>query len=148
MLGLQNEREWVNFCAKVLLQPELATDARFSGNARRSAERAALRAIIDETFATLSAPQVAERLDAAQIANARVNTMAELWAHPQLQARQRWREVDSPAGPLPALLPPGTWDEEPRMDVIPALGQHTDALLAELGYDAAAIRALRAAEAI
>jgi len=148
MLGLQNEREWVNFCAKVLLQPELATDARFSGNARRSAERAALRAIIVETFATLSAPQVAERLDAAQIANARVNTMAELWAHPQLQARQRWREVDSPAGPLPALLPPGTWDEEPRMDAIPALGQHTDALLAELGYDAAAIRALRAAEAI
>jgi crotonobetainyl-CoA:carnitine CoA-transferase CaiB-like acyl-CoA transferase len=148
MLGLQNEREWVNFCAKVLLQPELATDARFSGNARRSAERAALRAIIVETFAALTAPQVAERLDAAQIANARVNTMAELWAHPQLQARQRWREVDSPAGPLPALLPPGTWDEEPRMDAIPALGQHTDALLAELGYDATAIRALRAAEAI
>ena len=148
MLGLQNEREWVNFCAKVLLQPELATDPRFVGNARRSAERVALRQIIVDTFAPLSAPQVVERLDAAQIANARVNTMAEVWAHPQLQARGRWREVDSPAGPLPAMLPPGTWDTGPRMDAVPALGQHTDAILGELGLDAAAIRALRSAEAI
>ena len=148
MLGLQNEREWVNFCAKVLLQPELATDPRFVGNARRSAERVALRQIIVDTFAPLSAPQVVERLDAAQIANARVNTMAEVWAHPQLQARGRWREVDSPAGPLPAMLPPGTWDTGPRMDAVPALGQHTDAILGELGLDAAAIRALRSAQAI
>ena len=74
--------------------------------------------------------------------------MHEVWEHPQLTARGRWREVGSPAGPLPALLPPGSWDEEPRMDPVPALGQHTDAILAELGLDAAAIRALRAAEAI
>lgn len=148
MLGLQNEREWVVFCEKVLRQPALATDARFAGNARRSAERAALRAIIVETFAALSTAQVIERLDDAQIANARVNTMAEVWAHPQLKARGRWREVGSPAGPLPALLPPGSWDEEPRMDPVPALGEHTDAVLAELGVDAARIAALRAEGAL
>lgn len=148
MLGLQNEREWVVFCEKVLRQPALAADARFAGNARRSAERAALRAIIVETFAALSTAQVIERLDDAQIANARVNTMAEVWAHPQLKARGRWREVGSPAGPLPALLPPGSWDEEPRMDPVPALGEHTDAVLAELGVDAAQIAALRAEGAL
>lgn len=148
MLGLQNEREWVVFCEKVLRQPALATDARFAGNARRSAERAALHAIIVETFAALSTAQVIERLDDAQIANARVNTMAEVWAHPQLKARGRWREVGSPAGPLPALLPPGSWDEEPRMDPVPALGEHTDAVLAELGVDAARIAALRAEGAL
>lgn len=148
MLGLQNEREWAAFCEKVLRQPALATEPRFAGNARRSAEREALRTIIVETFAALSTAQVIERLDDAQIANARVNTMAEVWAHPQLKARGRWREVGSPAGPLPALLPPGSWDEEPRMGPVPALGEHTDALLAELGCDAAQIAALRAEGAV
>ena len=93
-------------------------------------------------------PQVLERLEAAQIANARVNTMQELWDHPQLKARQRWREVASPAGALPAMLPPGSWDVGPRMDPVPALGEHTDAILRELGVDAAAIATLRAAGAI
>ena len=149
MLGLQNEREWANFCSKVLGQPALATDARFAGNAQRVAARDALREIIVEAFRPLSAPQVVERLEAAQIANARVNTMHEVWAHPQLKARGRWREVGSPAGPLPALLPPGSWnDGAPRMDPVPALGEHTDALLAELGVDAATVAVLRAAEAI
>src|SRR4249920_2668250 len=111
MLGLQNEREWVNFCDKVLRRPELARDARFSGNAKRVAERTALRAIIVEVFAPLTTPQVVERLEAAQIANARVNTMHEVWEHPQLKARGRWREIGSPVGALPAMLPPGTWDE-------------------------------------
>ena len=149
MLGLQNEREWVNFCSKMLGQPALATDARFAGNAQRVAARDALREIIVEAFRPLSAPQVVERLEAAQIANARVNTMHEVWAHPQLKARGRWREVGSPAGPLPALLPPGSWnDGAPRMDPVPALGEHTDALLAELGVDAATVAVLRAAEAI
>ena len=149
MLGLQNEREWANFCSKVLGQPALATDARFAGNAQRVAARDALREIIVEAFRPLSAPQVVERLEAAQIANARVNTMHEVWAHPQLKARGRWREIGSPAGPLPALLPPGSWnDGAPRMDPVPALGEHTDALLAELGVDAATVQALRAAEAI
>ena len=148
MLGLQNEREWVNFCDKVLLQPALATDPRFAGNAKRTVERAALQAIIVEAFEPLPTPQVLERLAAAQIANARVNTMHDVWEHPQLKARSRWREVGSPAGMLPAMLPPGTWNEGPRMDPVPALGEHTDAILRELGLDAEGVRALRAAEAI
>jgi crotonobetainyl-CoA:carnitine CoA-transferase CaiB-like acyl-CoA transferase len=148
MLGLQNEREWVNFCEKVLQRPKLTRDPRFSGNARRVAERTALRGLIVDAFASLTAPQVVARLEAAQIANARVNTMQEVWDHPQLKARERWREVGSPVGALPAMLPPGTWNDGPRMDPVPALGEHTDALLHELGFDADGIRALRAAEAI
>jgi itaconate CoA-transferase len=148
MLGLQNEREWVNFCEVVLERPELATDPRFAGNAHRVAERDALRALIVDAFARLSAPQVLERLDIAKIANARVNTMHDVWEHPQLAARDRWREVGTPAGPVPALLPPGSWDVEPRMDPVPALGEHTDAVLAELGYDVHEVDALRAARAI
>jgi crotonobetainyl-CoA:carnitine CoA-transferase CaiB-like acyl-CoA transferase len=116
------------------------------------AERVALRDLIVEAFKPLTAPQVVERLEAAQIANARVNSMHDVWAHPQLKARGRWREVGSPAGMLPAMLPPGLsgkdGDSGPRMDPVPALGEHTDAILAELGRDAAAIRALRAAEAV
>ena len=148
LLGLQNEREWVNFCEKVLLRPDLAQDPRYAGNARRLAAQAELRPIIVRAFAPLTVAQVVERLDAAQIANARVNTMAEVWAHPQLQARERWREVGSPVGPLPAMLPPGTWDEAPRMDPIPALGAHTDAILAELGIGADEVAELRGAGAI
>jgi crotonobetainyl-CoA:carnitine CoA-transferase CaiB-like acyl-CoA transferase len=91
---------------------------------------------------------VVERLEAAQIANARVNTMQEVWAHPQLKARERWREVGSPAGMLPAMLPPGTWDEGPRMDPVPALGEHTNSILAELGLGAAEIRALHEVGAV
>jgi len=144
MLGLQNEREWQVFCSRVLGRPELGADARFASNAARTAERDALRAIIVETFRPLTAEQVVARLDAAQIANARVNTMAEVWAHPQLRARGRWTEVSTPAGPVPALLPPGAKDaDDARMDAVPALGAHTDALLAELGLDAAAIARLR-----
>ncbi len=149
MLGLQNEREWQQFCDKVLLQPALAHDERFVGNARRSSQRDALRALIVEAFSTLTAEQVSTRLEAAQIASAEVRDMAGLWAHPQLAARKRWREVDTSAGPVPTLLPPGSWDDgDPRLDAVPALGQHTDTILAELGLDAAAIHALRAAEAI
>jgi len=149
MLGLQNEREWQVFCARVLGRGELAADPRFASNAARTAARADLRAIIVETFRALSAEQVVARLDAAQIANARVNTIAEVWAHPQLQARGRWTEIATPAGPVPALLPPGVGDPaDARMDAVPALGEHTDALLAELGLDAAAIARLRAQGAV
>ena len=149
MLGLQNEREWQSFCDKVLQRPELASDARFSGNARRVASREALRRIIVEAFRDLSAPQVVARLQDAQIANARVNTMQEVWEHPQLRARGRWREIGSPAGPLPALLPPGGWEDgDPRMDPVPALGEHTDSILRELGLDEASIKALRAERAL
>lgn len=134
ILGLQNEREWQVFCEQVLERPELAADPRFSSNSRRSAARAELRALILEVFAGLSAEQVVARLDAARIANARMNEMADLWAHPQLQARKRWVEVGSPAGRLPALLPPGVADAgQARMGDVPALGQHTQAILEELG---------------
>ncbi|MGK6307783.1 CaiB/BaiF CoA transferase family protein [Variovorax sp. DT-64] len=149
MLGLQNEREWKQFCERVLLQPQLAADPRFDANARRNANREALRAIILETFAALDTPQLLERLDAAQIANARMNDMAGLWAHPQLKARGCWREVESPAGAIPALLPPGRQSAfDYRMDAIPAVGAHTEAILRSLGRSEADIDALRAAEAI
>jgi len=149
MLGLQNEREWSVFCEKVLLDPELSTDERFSSNSKRSAARIELRNLIVNAFSTLTAEQVVQRLDDAQIANARVNDMHDVWKHPQLQARKRWREVESPAGPIPALLPPGSWEEgEPRMDAVPALGEHTDAILSGLGYSQDEIASLRAAKAI
>jgi len=143
MLGLQNEREWQVFCARVLERPGLASDPRFASNAARTVAREALRAIIVETFAGMTAEQVTARLDQAQIANARVNTMDEVWAHPQLRARARWSEVATPSGPVPALVPPGARDAgDVRMAPVPALGAHTDALLAELGFDAATIARL------
>ena len=149
MLGLQNEREWVAFCRQVLERPELATDERFASNSRRTAERQALRALIVEIFASLTAEQVIARLDAAQIANARMNEMHDVWKHPQLKARARWTEVGTPMGPIPALLPPGDTDAfTPRMDAVPALGQHTDSILAELGWGSDDIEALRHAGAI
>ena len=137
MLGLQNEREWALFCEKVLLDPALAADPRFSSNFERSRHRDQLRQIIVDSFATLSVEQVLERLDTAQIANVRVNDMAGVWAHPQLAARDRWRQVDSPSGKLPALLPPASNAAfAPRMDAVPDLGQHTAGILDELGYSA------------
>ncbi|WP_313146054.1 CaiB/BaiF CoA transferase family protein [Diaphorobacter nitroreducens] len=145
MLGLQNEREWKAFCDTVLQRPEVATDARFDSNAQRNAHRDALQALILQEFSTLSAAQVVERLDQAGIANARVNDMADLWAHPQLAARQRWSEVDSPVGRIPALLPPGVNSAfDYRMDAVPAVGQHNAAILAELGWSAEQIDALQA----
>ena len=149
MLGLQNEREWVVFCDKVLDAPALATDERFRSNSLRHRNREALRAVILEAFATHPAAEIVERLDVAQIANARMNTMEEVWAHPQLQARDHWRQVGTPAGPIPAPLPPGRNDRFAyRMDPIPALGGHTDAILGELGYGAADVEALHAAGAV
>jgi len=149
MLGLQNEREWQQFCARVLRQPALAQDARFAGNAQRTANRTALRELIVAAFGALTADQVTQRLEEAQIANAELRDMAGLWQHEQLAARGRWREVATPAGPIAALLPPGSGaDSAPRMDAVPAVGQHTDAILAELGLDAAAIATLRTSQAI
>jgi crotonobetainyl-CoA:carnitine CoA-transferase CaiB-like acyl-CoA transferase len=149
MLGLQNEREWAVFCAKVLRKPGLAEDPRYAGNSKRSAAREELRALIVDTFASLTAAEVVARLDDAQIANANVNTMHDVWAHPQLRARGRWTEVATPVGPIPALLPPGSWREQgPRMDAVPALGQHTDAILAALDYTPGRIAQLRAEGAI
>ena len=149
MLGLQNEREWVAFCETVLEQPALAQDERFNANARRHERRTELAAIITGIFAALSAEQVVARLDRAQIANARMNTMDDVWAHPQLAARARWTSVDSPVGAVPALLPPGANDAYAyRMDAIPAVGEHTDAILGELGFSTEQRAQLRAAGAI
>jgi itaconate CoA-transferase len=149
VLGLQNEREWKVFCEKALLQPALATDARFASNPKRVAARGELDAVIIAAFADLTAEQVIARLDDAGIANAHMNDMHDVWAHPQLKARGRWTEVDTPAGKVPALRPPGLPDGiPPRMDPVPAVGQHTEAILREIGHDAAAIAALRAAGAI
>ena len=149
MLGLQNEREWQVFCSRVLEQPALAADPRFASNAARTAARDELREIIVAAFSALAAADVTARLDAAQIANARVNTMAELWSHPQLAARQRWVDVETAAGPVPALLPPTARDAgDACMNAVPALGQDTEALLAELGLTTQAIERLRADKAI
>lgn len=149
MLGVQNEREWTAFCDKVLGRPELAADPRYASNAKRNAARAEVASLITEVFSSLSAEQVVARLDAAQIASARMNDMQEVWQHAQLRSRGRWSEVDSPAGKLPALLPPGLpAGFAPRMGAVPDLGQHTEAILGELGYERAAIDRLRAEGAI
>lgn len=149
MLGLQNEREWSLFCEKVLMKPELLADQRFSSNANRSNNREALRAIIVEKFAQLGTEQVIQRLNEAPIANAKVNSMHQVWEHPQLRARERWVEVDSPQGKLPALLPPGANRAyQPRMDAIPGIGEHSETILAELGYTAKQISELKQAGAL
>jgi itaconate CoA-transferase len=136
-LGIQNDREWATFCAQVLDQPNLATDERFSSNSRRVAHRENLTAEIHQAFAELTSEQVLARLDSAAIANARLRDMLEFGEHPQLAARQRWTEVDSPVGALRALVPPATLDgAQPVMGRIPAPGEHTAAILAE--FDLAA----------
>ena len=144
MLGLQNEREWKAFCDKVLLAPQLATDPRFDNNGKRNENRAALQAEILRIFSSLKADEVVQRLDAAGIANAHVNDMAGLWAHPQLAARQRFVDVQSPVGTIPALLPPGRNNHfDYRMDPVPAVGQHTAAILQTLDLPADAMAAIR-----
>ncbi|MDW9249255.1 coA-transferase III family protein [Burkholderia cepacia] len=145
MLGLQNEREWKVFCDIVLRRPDLATDPRFDANVRRSENRASLKAVIEQVFADLTAQDVITRLDEAQIANAAVSQVGDLWTHPQLHARGRFRTVGSPAGELQALLPPATIDSfDVRMDPVPALGEHSAAILRELGRSDADIEQLRA----
>src|SRR3989442_1458756 len=149
MLGLQNEREWSVFCDKVLHNAALATDPRFASNSKRAAAREELRAIIVSAFRELAAQEVIARLDAAQIANARMNDMHEVWEHAQLKARARWTEVETPAGRIAALIPSALPSAvSPRMDPVPALGEHTDAILRELDFDPATIVRLRADGAI
>jgi itaconate CoA-transferase len=148
-LGLQNEREWKRFCEEVLQIPQLSSDPRFDSNAGRVQNREQLVRAMQEVFQKLSAAEIIARLEAAQIANARMNTVQEFVNHPQLEARKRWSEVDSPVGRLPALLPPVTMENvDIAMNAIPALGQHTEAILDELGFDSKTIAGWRQANVI
>ena len=148
MLGLQNEREWVQFCEVVLENTALAKDERFDRNFKRNEKRAELLQIIDACFSKLTSEQLIARLDQAQIANAHLNDMEGLWKHEQLKARERFTEVATPNGPIAALLPPGLNDSyDYRMDPIPAVGQHTDAILKELGLADSDIATMRASGA-
>lgn len=144
MLGLQNDREWVLFCEVVLENQALAKDERFDKNFKRNEKREELLSIIDACFSKLTTQQVIAKLDQAQIANARLNDMQGLWNHDQLKARDRWVQVGSPVGPIPAMLPPGSNDSfDYRMDEIPSVGQHTEAILTELGISADEIAKMR-----
>jgi itaconate CoA-transferase len=147
--SVQNEREFARFCEAVLGDASLARDARFSTSPARLANRAALHEQIDRVFARLTADEVIARLETADIANARLNTMEEFWRHPQLAARERWTSVGSPAGPIDALKPPFNLSGfEPRMDAVPAVGEHTRKVLAEVGYTDRDIEALAAQAAV
>jgi crotonobetainyl-CoA:carnitine CoA-transferase CaiB-like acyl-CoA transferase len=142
--GIQNEREWERFCGSVLGRPEMAKDKLFEDNSSRVENREVLEGEIEEAFGSLTAEEVVARLDGAGIANARLRSVQGFLDHPQLHARDRWREVGSPAGPLHALLPPAAiFGAEPVMAPIPEVGEHTAAILSELGYDEEAASTLR-----
>lgn len=143
VVGLQNDREWARMTQTVLMRPELATDARFATNAARVAHRSELDAMLGAALARLKIDEAIALLENAGIACARVNTVQQLVEHPQLTERQRWARIDSPVGQIPTLLPPGVssaW--EPALTAIPALGEHTDDLLRELGRNDEQIAAL------
>ena len=145
MLAVQNQREWASFCTVVLHLPQLARDERFVSNSKRSANRDALKTLIEDAFADLTTAEITRRLEQAGIASGEMKDMHQVWDHPQLRARDRWTGIESPAGRIPALFPPGqSRDSNPCMGAVPALGEHTDRILSELGYDAAAIARLRA----
>ncbi len=139
-LGIQNEREFARFCEQVLGQPGLPQDARFASSSARNEHRAEMNTLIEKVFGTMTADQIVAHLESAGIANARLNTMQEFWDHPQLEARNRWREVDSPAGKLDAMLPPlNIAGLDPQISAVPGVGEHTRTILTELGYDSSAI---------
>jgi crotonobetainyl-CoA:carnitine CoA-transferase CaiB-like acyl-CoA transferase len=134
-LGIQNEREWKKFCDGVLEREGMAEDPRFASNSKRVANRAELHAEIEAVLGRLSSDEAVERLEGAGIANARMRTIRRFLEHPQLEARDRWRELGSPTGPLRALLPPATLEGvEPVMDPIPSVGEHTEKILAEVEH--------------
>src|SRR5512135_344748 len=146
LLGVQNDREWARLAGEVLGRPELAGDPAFATNQARVRHRARTDEAVAAGIGRLSTEEAVARLDAAGIANARLNEVRDLLDHPQLAARHRWTTAPSPVGPLRQLLPVVTFPGEPvRMDPLPALGEHTEAILSELGYDAGRVAALRAA---
>lgn len=135
LLAVQSEREWRKFCSHILQDDTAAEDERFATMSARVANRQDLQTLVGDRIGALELSEVVTMLDGAQIANARVTPATELARHPQLQDRQRWREVDSPVGPVAALIPPGLpRGVEPRMDPVPALGAHTEGVLGWLGY--------------
>jgi itaconate CoA-transferase len=143
-LSVQNEREFERFCALVLEKKDLAADPRFSTGLSRPKNRDAMHEEIDRVFSTMTAEQIIKRLERADIANAKLNSMQEFWDHPQLRARDRWRDVDTAAGPVEAMKPPFNLDGfEPRMDAVPALGAHNAAILADLGFSSAEIEKMK-----
>jgi crotonobetainyl-CoA:carnitine CoA-transferase CaiB-like acyl-CoA transferase len=148
-LGIQNDREWTRFCRDVLGRGELAEDQRFASNSLRVASRVALHAVIESAFAALTASEAVERLESAGIACARMNSVGEFLDHPQLADRDVWRQIGSPSGPLRAMIPPVRMEDvEPAMGDVPALGQHTDAILEELDVPRDTIEAWRKEGAI
>jgi itaconate CoA-transferase len=143
ILGVQNDREWLTFCEIVLNEPQLSQDSRFSTNSLRSKNRNTLQQIIEQKFELWTQSEICQRLENAKIANAYVNDIQDLWQHPQLKARQRWIEVDSPVGKIPALKPVGLTDENDfKIQAIPYLGQHNQTILSELNYSTEAIQQL------
>jgi itaconate CoA-transferase len=149
LLGIQNEREWQAFCAITLDDPALADDPRFATNPRRVTHRAELNALINARFATLATDAAVALLDKAGVANGRLNSVAQFIDHPALTQRARWREIGTPNGPIDALLPPARLtNAEPAMGPVPAPGEHTEAILRELGRDDERIAALRAEGAV
>jgi itaconate CoA-transferase len=148
-LSVQNEREFGRFCDTVLEEPSLKSDERFSSAPARLQNRDRMHAVIAKVFSTLKTEELIDRLEEADIANARLNSMQEFWHHAQFQARGRWVSVGSPAGNIDALKPPFNMDGfEPRMDRVPALGEHTRAILAELGYEPAEVDRLTSERAV
>lgn len=144
MLGIQNEREWQAFCEVVLEKPKLAQHADYINNSQRSKNRDALAQMIIETFDQFTQAEVIARLEQAKIANASVNGMQDVWHHPQLQARQRWINVETPIGTVPTLKPVGLkHTDDFVINAVPDLGEHTHNILAALGYSSDRIQSLK-----
>ena len=134
MFGLQAEHEWASFCKIVLENESLASHEDFKNNTMRTQNASKVREIIESAFRNLNREQVIERLEKAKIANGAVNTMQDVWNHAQLKSRNRWREIGTEVGRVPALLPPASNSNfEQRMGDVPSLGQHSEALLREFG---------------
>ena len=143
LIAVQNDREWQVFCTRVLRNAELSSAARYATNSQRNAAREQLQPLISEAVAALTSAELIERLETGGIAFSRARTLDEVWAHPQLQARRRFTEVDTPSGPMPALLPPGADAHDVCMNPVPALGEHTAAVLAWLDTGSSTTTAVR-----